>query len=84
FSDFQQRNDDLLEFHKPRGGSTAFIKLKTSHGAMQYAESLVASTGIMMLPSETFDFGSDHARIGFSRSNLPEILTVWEQYHRSR
>ena len=84
FSDFQQRNDDLLEFHKPKGGSTAFIKLKTPLTAMQYAESLVEKTGIMMLPSETFNYGTNYARIGFGRANLPEILAAWEQYHRSR
>jgi len=84
FSDFQRRNEDLLEFHKPKAGSTAFVKLKTPHGAMQYADSLVAKTEIMMLPSETFDYGTNYARIGFGRSNLPAILAVWEQYHRSK
>ncbi len=83
YEDFAQRNEDLLEFSIPRGGSTAFIKLKTSKTAMEYAEDLVKKTGIMLLPSETFDYGTHFARIGFGRRNLPEILSVWEAYHRS-
>lgn len=83
FSDFAQRNNDLLEFYKPKAGSTAFIKLKTSLNAMDYAELLVEKTGIMMLPSETFDYGTHYARVGFGRSNLTEILAVWERYHRA-
>ena len=47
---------------------------------MDFAEKLVRDTGIMILPSETFDFGSKHTRIGFGRENFAEILGVFEQY----
>lgn len=83
FTDFQKRNSDLLEFYKPKAGSTTFIKLKAGIHAMEYAETLVQQTGIMMLPSETFEYGTSHARVGFGRANFGEILEVWEQYHQS-
>jgi aspartate/methionine/tyrosine aminotransferase len=81
FRQFQLRNSDLLEFYQPRAGSTAFIKLKIKLTALQYAEELVQKTGIMLLPSEMFGYGTNHARIGFGRANLPEILTLWEKFH---
>jgi aspartate/methionine/tyrosine aminotransferase len=83
FGEFQQRNTDLVDFYLPKAGSTVFVKLKITITAMEYAERLVEKTGIMMLPSETFDYGTNYARIGFGRSNLPEILKIWEQYHHS-
>jgi aspartate/methionine/tyrosine aminotransferase len=81
FRQFQLRNSDLLEFYQPKAGSTAFIKLKIKSTALQYAEELIEKTGIMLLPSEIFGYGTSHARIGFGRANLPEILTVWEKFH---
>jgi aspartate/methionine/tyrosine aminotransferase len=81
FRQFQQRNSDLLEFYRPQAGSTAFIKLKTTLTAAQYAALLVKETGIMLLPSETFDYGTQHVRIGFGRANLHETLNVWEKFH---
>ncbi len=83
FQDFHQRNPDLLEFSVPRGGSTAFVRLNIPKSTMEYAEILVKNTGIMLLPAETFDYGTVFVRIGFGRSNLAEILKVWEKYIHS-
>jgi aspartate/methionine/tyrosine aminotransferase len=83
FRQFQLRNSDLLEFYQPKAGSVAFIKVKSKLTALQYAQELVQKTGIMLLPSEMFGYGTSHVRIGFGRANLPEILTVLEKFHRS-
>ncbi|HEY5746479.1 MAG TPA: aminotransferase class I/II-fold pyridoxal phosphate-dependent enzyme [Chryseolinea sp.] len=83
FKQFQERNPELLDFYMPKAGSTAFVRLKIASTAFEYAERLVQQTGIMMLPSEKFDYGSRHARIGFGRQNLPEILKTWEQFHKA-
>ena len=80
FKQFSERNPDFLDFYEPNSGSTAFIKLKIKEPAMVYAERLVQETGIMLLPSETFDYGTKYARIGFGRANLPEILDVFEKH----
>jgi aspartate/methionine/tyrosine aminotransferase len=48
--------------------------------ALDYCESLVQKTGIMMVPSEMFEYGDKHVRIGFGRENFNEALLVWEQY----
>lgn len=80
FKAFSERNKHFLEFHAPVSGSTAFVKLKIKGTAMDFAEKLVQDTGIMLLPSETFEYGTKHARIGFGRENLPEILNIFEPY----
>jgi len=36
--------------------------------------------GIMLLPSETFEYGNSHARIGFGRENMKEVLDILEKY----
>ncbi|WP_373551405.1 aminotransferase class I/II-fold pyridoxal phosphate-dependent enzyme [Haliscomenobacter sp.] len=83
FKSFCERNAHFLNFHLPNSGSTAFVELKIKETAMEFAEKLVRDTGIMILPSETFDYGTKHTRIGFGRENFAEILGVFEQYiHR--
>ena len=80
FEQFHQRNPILFDFPKPSSGSTAFIKLNINESAMDFAERLVRDTGIMILPSETFEYGTSHVRIGFGRKNMPEILDMLEKY----
>ncbi len=80
FKKFSERNGHFLDFPEPNSGSTAFVKLKIKEDAMVFAEKLVQKTGIMLLPSETFEYGTKHARIGFGRENLPEILGIFEKF----
>lgn len=80
FSEFAMRYPGLVEFVQPKAGSTAFVKLKIGIPALDYCEELVKQTGIMMVPSEMFEYGNSHVRIGFGRENFYEALLVWEQY----
>ena len=83
FKSFCERNAHFLNFPLPNSGSTAFVELKIKETALEFAEKLVRDTGIMILPSETFDYGTKHTRIGFGRENFAEILDIFEQYiHR--
>lgn len=80
FAEFQRQHSNLLEFTPPRSGSTAFVKLHLEETAAVFAEKLVRNTGIMLLPSETFHYGTEHMRIGFGRENMPEMLDVLSKY----
>ncbi len=80
FEKMHLRNQHLFDFHAPNAGSTAFIKLKINDTALNFAEKLVADTGIMLLPSEMFDYGTSHAGIGFGRQNMPVVLEIFEDY----
>ncbi len=80
FGEFARKNSRLIGFHPAKSGSTALIELKSALSAYDYGEKLVTETGIMLVPSEMFDYGCGHARIGFGRENLPEVLAVWQDY----
>lgn len=80
FADFAARNKGLLSFTPTKAGSTALIGLKNIESAFAYSETLVREAGIMLVPSEMFDYGDKHVRIGFGRANMPEALKVWQQY----
>ena len=82
FTKFQAAHENVFDFVRPKGGSTAFIKLKTKESALDYSERLVKEAGVMLLPSEMFDYGSRFARIGFGRKNMPEALAAWEGFIR--
>ena len=44
-----------------------------------YCDALVQAHGIMLLPSSVFGFGDRHVRLGLGRSNLPDVLAMWER-----
>lgn len=74
-----KKTDGLLQFSPPIAGSTAFVKINRPN-ALDYSEMLVKETGIMLVPSEMFEYGNHHLRIGFGRENMPEVLEVWENW----
>lgn len=80
FETFHSKHNHFFSFSKPNSGSTAFIKLHIKQTAMQFAENLVNDTGIMLLPSETFEYGTSHARIGFGRENMKDALEILDSY----
>ena len=60
FREFCEAHEPLIDFKLPTAGSTALIRLKLKESAFAYCERLVKETGIMLLPSETFEFGDQH------------------------
>jgi aspartate/methionine/tyrosine aminotransferase len=82
FARFHSLHEDVFDFIRPGAGSTAFIKMKTKESALDYSERLVKEAGVMLVPSEMFDYGSRHARIGFGRRSMPEALTAWDDFIR--
>ncbi|TAF46972.1 MAG: hypothetical protein EAZ51_00005 [Sphingobacteriales bacterium] len=79
FDEFSN-NTNLFHFQKPKSGSTAFVKLNRKETAMEFAENLVQHTGIMLLPSDTFEYGTTHLRIGFGRKNMKDVLEILSSY----
>jgi aspartate/methionine/tyrosine aminotransferase len=77
FKAFTSKTKGLFQFTPPNAGSTAFVKINTTQ-ALVFSEKLVEKTGIMLVPSEMFEYGTSHVRIGFGRENMPEILDLLE------
>lgn len=81
FAEFAHRHPQLFDHYiEPQAGSTAFVKLNLNVPTLEYTERLVKETGIMLVPAEMFEYGSQHVRIGFGRENMAETLNVWEHY----
>ncbi len=80
FGEFVNKHGKMIEFRKPIAGSTSFIKLNVRKNALDYCEQMVKESGIMLLPSEMFDYGISHARIGLGRENMPAVLARWDEY----
>ncbi len=79
FAEFAGRHSNFIkDYSEPPAGSTAFVKLNLSEPSLDYAERLVQETGIMTVPSEMFEYGQSHIRVGFGRANMPEALQAWE------
>ena len=75
---FDQRQQ-AFRWNRPIGGSVCFPRMLVDDTSA-FCEELVESTGIMVVPSEQFQFGRHHIRIGFGRENLPEVLERFGEY----
>lgn len=73
------KHQDFFEFYNPKAGSTAFVKINSKESALNFCDKLVESTGIMLVTSEMFDYGSKHVRIGFGRRNFAKVLSVFDK-----
>lgn len=66
----------VLSWCRPAAGCIGLIRLDESLGmtAQELAEAAVREAGVLLLPSEFFDFGHRHLRLGFGRSDFPKCL----------
>jgi aspartate/methionine/tyrosine aminotransferase len=70
--DFMARYDHRFQWHRPKGGTICFPRLKGGLGAQAFCERLIAEEGILLVPSTMFGYGDRHVRIGFGREDFPE------------
>lgn len=78
--DFLVRNNKLLSWNKPKAGTIGFVRLNLNLSSFDFCEKVVKKTGIMVVPSEMFDFGNKHIRVGFGRENLPLVLGILNDF----
>jgi aspartate/methionine/tyrosine aminotransferase len=77
--EFFARHPDLFQWSPPRAGTTAFPRYL---GGSSEAFCLRAAerAGVLLLPSSAFDAGDSHLRVGYGRANLPEALSVLDEF----
>lgn len=78
---FIERHRRSISWFKPSAGTIGLAKLDINIPSLNFCEKVVNETGVMILPSEMFDYGNKHIRLGFGRENLPEVLEVLENYN---
>jgi aspartate/methionine/tyrosine aminotransferase len=77
--DFFSKYDSLFEWSKPNAGVTAFIKLKQDINEESFANKLLESKSVLLLPGSVYDHPG-FFRLGFGRLNMPIALKLFEEY----
>jgi aspartate/methionine/tyrosine aminotransferase len=78
--EFAGTRPNRFRLNRPSGGSICFPRLLGLGDTGTFCDRLVRETGIMLVPSSQFQFGSDHVRIGFGRQDFPQVLTRFGDY----
>ena len=77
---FMKKFEHYFRWLKPTGGSICFPRMLNIKSTLDFCDRLVAETGIMLVPSQMFQYGDRHVRIGFGRENFKEVLTHFGLY----
>jgi aspartate/methionine/tyrosine aminotransferase len=77
---FFARNPSIFNWLPPRAGAIAFPSIRLNLEVEQFCLDLVEKKGVLLLPSNYYDFGNKNFRIGFGRKNLPEAVVKLEEY----
>jgi len=70
---------DLFSWWKPNAGPIAFVKMKFEEDDMDFADKLLKTKQLLILPGGIYDY-KGFFRIGFGRKEIPVALKVFEEY----
>lgn len=76
---FFRRHPALFRWERPLAGTTTFPAF-LGGDALAFCDQLVAETGVMLVPGTFFDLEGEYLRFGYGRRDLPEVLTVLEDW----
>jgi aspartate/methionine/tyrosine aminotransferase len=77
---FFARHPNKFDWFRPKAGSTAFVKINFTQDVENFCENLVKKKSVMLMPSTKFDYGNNYLRFGLGRRNMPQALTLFEEY----
>lgn len=72
--------DKLFQNNTPQCGPIAFHKIKIEQPVDVFCEDLVQKAGVLLLPSNMYDYEGQYFRMGYGRKNFEESLNIFEQY----
>lgn len=78
--EFMQRNQKYLSWVRPQAGTMAILRLLLPMSVEIFAEELIRTQGVLIMPGSVFDLPGNFFRIGFGRENMPAILKRFESY----
>jgi aspartate/methionine/tyrosine aminotransferase len=70
----------MFRWHRPKAGPIAFPGMQMGLDSTEFCSDLRTKMGVLLLPSENFNFGRNHFRIGFARKNMTEALGRLKEY----
>ena len=71
---------DAVRWVRPRGGSVGFPELLLGMPVAEFCRRLVAERGVLLVPGNMFEVGTDHFRIGLGRVSLPAGLAALGEF----
>lgn len=77
---FMKRNQKYVSWNRPQSGTMAVLKLLLPVPIETFAEDLVRTEGILIMPSSVFDLAGNFFRVGFGKKNMASILERFESY----
>lgn len=78
--EFMERNQSSLLWVRPQSGTIAVLRLLLPISIETFAEDLVNTEGVLIMPGSVFDLPGNFFRIGFGKKNMPSILERFESY----
>ncbi len=75
-----ERNRKHLSWIRPQSGTMAVLQLLLPISVEAFAEELVRTEGILIMPGSVFDLPGNFFRIGFGKRNMAGILERFESY----
>jgi aspartate/methionine/tyrosine aminotransferase len=82
--EFFARHRTIFQWNRPRGGSICFPRMLAVDDTAEFCNELVLETGIMLVPSRMFQYGTRHVRVGFGREDLPQVVALFGEYLETR
>lgn len=77
---FFERRAAVFEWVRPRAGTVAFPRLRSSMPIAEFVARLANESGVLLLPGDVFDYPGNHFRLGYGRLNLPQALERLEAF----
>lgn len=75
-SAFMRRHAEHLTWVPPRAGSVCFPRFLGAVDSEHFAETLIARTGVVVVPGARFQYERTHFRVGYGRTDMPRALEL--------
>ena len=77
---FVLRHKNTIVWKKPLAGTISFPELRIKENIHEFCLDLIDRKGVMLLPSDVYDYDKKCVRIGFGRKNFPETISLFDDY----
>lgn len=78
--EFIEENNNIFSWIPPKASPVAFPRLRIDISAEKFCQKLLSEQGVLLLPSNKFNFADKHFRIGFGRKNMLQALKRVEKF----
>ena len=77
---FFKKYTQLFSWNRPSAGTIGFPGLLIQKKVAEFCGDLLSKKGVVLLPSDVYDYKGNHFRVGFGRKNMPRALKLLEDY----